>query len=207
MSRIHSLLSFSRIRVPAQILVSLLLSGAPMRFASATTLARMSVAQMGRAATLVVRARCVSSIARWDHDEIWTFTSFAVTDTWKGNAADEIMVRTLGGSAGNVTSHVAGVPVFRPGEEVVLFLEPSPAGGLAVVSWQQGTFRVHRDARTGLDHATQDLSAPVLAVGSSLSSSSSFSTSPSIPPSHRDEIIDNLRHEVEEASQEMEKRP
>jgi hypothetical protein len=201
------LLSFSRIQARAQILVLLLLLGTPMRFASATTLARMSVEQMSRVATLVVRARCAGSTARWDHGEIWTFTAFTVTDTWKGNAAEEIAVRTPGGSAGNVTSHVAGVPVFRPGEDVVLFLEPSPAGGLAVVSWQQGTFRVHRDARTGRDHATQDLSAPVLAVGSSLSSSSSSLTSPSLLPFNRDETIEQLRREVDEASPAMEKRP
>jgi hypothetical protein len=198
MSGIQSLVSLSRTKVPAQILVLILLPGAPVRFASATTLARMSVAQMSHAATLVVRARCVSGIARWDDREIWTFTAFAVTDTWKGNAADEITVRTLGGTVGNVTSHVAGVPVFRPGEEVVLFLEPSPAGGLAVVSWQQGTFRVHRDARTGRYHATQDISAPVLGVGSSPAL---------VLPFNRDETIDDLQYEVEEGSPAMEKRP
>jgi hypothetical protein len=205
MPGIQSLLSFSWAKAAEQIFVLLLLLGAPMRAASATTLARMSVAQMSRTASLVVRARCISSAARRDQGEIWTFTLFAVKDTWKGNAADEIAVRTLGGSVGNITSHVAGVPVFRPGEEVVLFLEPSPAGGLAVVSWQQGTFRVRRDARTGRDHATQDLSAPVLAVGPSLSSS--LSTLSSVLPFNRDETVDQLRYEVEEASQSMEKQP
>jgi hypothetical protein len=52
--------------------------------ARSTTMVRMSVAQLAHAAPLVVRARCVTNSTAWDHGEIWTFTSFAVEETWKG---------------------------------------------------------------------------------------------------------------------------
>ena len=49
-----------------------------------------------------------------------------------------------------------GVPRFEPGEEVILFLEPTPRGDFSVTSWAQGTLRIRRDPRTGEENATQD---------------------------------------------------
>jgi hypothetical protein len=130
------------------------------RVANSTTLARMSVAQMAHAAKLVVRARCVSNSTSWDAGEIWTFTTFAVDETWKGthpeNSNQYLTVRMLGGTVGNLTSVVSGVPRFAPGEEVVLFLEPTSRGDFSIVSWVQGTFRVHHDLRSTQQIAVQD---------------------------------------------------
>ena len=60
---------------------------------------------------------------------------------------------------GQLTSHVAGVPRFQPGEEVVLFLQPTSRGDLSVASWQQGTFRVRREPLSGAETVTQDTAA------------------------------------------------
>jgi hypothetical protein len=128
----------------------------------ATTLERMSLAKMAQTAPLIIRARCLANSTAWDAGEIWTFTSFAIEETWKGappGAAAQITVRLLGGSVGNLTSAVSGVPRFHPGEEVILFLEPTPRGDFSIVSWVQGTFRIHRDPRTGEEIAVQDTAA------------------------------------------------
>jgi hypothetical protein len=130
--------------------------------ASATTLERMSVAKMTQAAELVVRAQCVANATGWDGGEIWTITSFAVEDSWKGapsDAAQQLTVRLLGGSVGNLSSTVSGVPHFRPGEEVILFLQATARGDYSIVSWVQGTFRIHRDARSGAEIVVQDTAA------------------------------------------------
>jgi hypothetical protein len=130
--------------------------------ATATTLERMSVAKMSQTAHLIVRGRCLANSAAWDAGEIWTFTTFAVEDTWKGappGAAAQLTVRLLGGSAGNLTSTVSGVPRFRAGEEVILFLEPTARGDFSIVSWIQGTFRIRRDMRTGEEIVVQDSTA------------------------------------------------
>src|SRR3984957_584429 len=127
--------------------------------ASATTLERMSVAKMTQNAQLVVRAQCPANSVAWDGGEIWTFTSFEVEDSWKGaptGAAQQVTVRLLGGSAGNLTSTVSGVPRFRPGEEVILFLQPAARGDFSIVSWVQGTFRIHRDTRNRAEIVVQD---------------------------------------------------
>ncbi len=127
--------------------------------AGATTLARMSVAQMSRAAQVIVRAQCQGNTTGWDAGDIWTFTTFEVEEVWRGEAPAQISVRLLGGRAGNLTSSVAGIPRFQPGEEVVLFLERTERGDFSIVSWEQGTFRIRRDIRTGEESATQDTAA------------------------------------------------
>lgn len=138
------------------------LQGAAALSASATTLERMSVAKMTQVAQLVVRARCVTNSSAWHDGEIWTFTSFTVEDAWKGapsGAAQRLTVRLLGGSVGNLSSTVSGVPRFRPGEEVILFLQPTARGDYSIVSWVQGTFRIHRDGRSGVEIVVQDTAA------------------------------------------------
>jgi len=123
---------------------------------TATTLARMSVTQMSQIAPVIVRARCLANSTRWDAGDIWTFSTFAVEEIWKGSVSARITVRLLGGTAGNLTSTIDGIPRFRPGETVVLFLEPTSRGDLSVLSWQQGTFRVRLSPRGAQEIVTQD---------------------------------------------------
>ena len=121
-----------------------------------TTLAHMSIAKLTHASSLILRAHCVENSTAWDAGEIWTFTTYEPTEVWKGSAQSRVRVRLLGGRLGNLTSNVSGVPRFRAGEDVVLFLAPTPRGDFSVVSWVQGTFRIHHDQRTGEDTVTQD---------------------------------------------------
>ncbi len=139
--------------IAAAVLATLAALGAT---AGATTLARMSVAQMSRAAQVIVRGQCEGNATGWDAGEIWTFTTFRVEEVWRGEAPAQISVRLLGGRAGDLTSSVAGIPRFRPGEEVVLFLERTRRGDFSIVSWEQGTFRIRHDIRTEEESATQD---------------------------------------------------
>lgn len=125
----------------------------------ATTLVRMSLEEMTSAAQAVARVRCISNQTRWEDSEIWTFTSFEVTEAWKGSLPRRITVRLLGGRIDHLISTVPGVPRFRPGEEVVLFLEPSRAGSFSVIGWAQGTFRIHRASPGGPQNATEDTSS------------------------------------------------
>jgi hypothetical protein len=124
--------------------------------ARATTIERMPLEKMSRMAKVIVRARCTGNSTSQNAGEIWTLTNFAVEQVWRGTAPAQITVRLLGGRVGNLTSSVSGVPRFRAGEEVLLFLEPTSRGDFSVVSWEQGTFRIRRDPATGQESATQD---------------------------------------------------
>lgn len=125
----------------------------------ATTLMRMSLAQLAASAHEIVRARCLAITTAWDAGEIWTFTTFDVQENWRGSLSGRITVRLLGGKTEKLTSVVSGIPRFRLGEEVVLFLEPTIDGDLSVVSWEQGTFRIGRNIDSGEETVTQDTAA------------------------------------------------
>ena len=145
-----------RTRATLQIVVVSLLLVACCNAVAATSLEKMSIEKMAGAAQMIVRAQCVANAAQWEAGEIWTFTTFEVSESWKGAASQRVTVRLLGGTVGGVTSHVSGVPRFRVGEGVILFLEPTRRADFTVVSWQQGTFRIGRDQRSGVEIVTQD---------------------------------------------------
>lgn len=135
---------------------ALLLLLAPAR---ATTLARLTLDELAGHADAVARVRCTSANAQWIGGAIWTVTRAEVVETLKGSPPAQIEIRLPGGRVGGLATAVDGAPRFRPGEEVFVFLERSPAGGYTVAGWVEGTFRISRDARTGAETVTQDSSA------------------------------------------------
>jgi hypothetical protein len=124
--------------------------------AKATTLARLSFDSLAEHATAIARLRCISSESHWDGGEIWTETRFEVVERNKGALGATVTVRMLGGRAGNFYSRVDGVPAFRTGEEVYLFLWGKPEEPYRVLGWSQGTFRIAHDARSGAERVTQE---------------------------------------------------
>jgi hypothetical protein len=134
--------------------ISLVLAAVPN--ASPTTFVKMSLEQLSAATPLIVRAHCQGSIVSAERGEIWTITSFEVRETWKGSAPAVLRVRLLGGRTAQMTSHVEGVPRFRAGEDVVLFLAPLHRGDYSVAGWAQGTFRIRRGGADASLVVTQD---------------------------------------------------
>jgi hypothetical protein len=131
--------------------------------AHSTTLARLQFAELARESTAVARLRCLGSESRWERGEIWTETRFEVLELEKGLLPGLVTVRMLGGQVEHLHSRVDGVPVFRPGEEVYLFLWGREGEAYSVLGWSQGTFRVAKNPRTGAETVTQDSAAmPVL---------------------------------------------
>lgn len=127
--------------------------------ASATTLARMRFEELAQQATAVARLRCLSTRSFWQNGEIWTDTQFQVVEQAKGALPETAIVRTLGGTLGNLHSRVEETPVFHSGEEAFLFLWGRKGEPMRVLGWSQGTFRIARDTRTGMETVTQDSAA------------------------------------------------
>ncbi len=117
---------------------------------SATTIVPMSVEQLTRAASDVVEAHALHSWTSWNaqHTLIYTYTTFQITRSLKGKAANTFTVKQVGGTADGYTQKVAGVRQFQEGEDALLFLRPSVAadGTLVVVGLMQGNFRMSHTA-------------------------------------------------------------
>ena len=126
-------------------LVSTLVLGA---MAWATSVIPISVEELSRRASMVVEARAMNSWSEWsqDHSMIFTFTRFEVSRSLKGGAVQQVVVRQMGGQVGHTVQRVSGLRSWLPGDESMLFLRPSEAGGgvMSVVGLMQGDFRITR---------------------------------------------------------------
>lgn len=146
-------------RIRMRIVMSLLPAILFLPVLRATTLARLSLDQLAAGSDAVARVRCAGAESHWENGSIWTVATLEVVEAMKGNLPREIAVRLPGGRVGHLTATVDGTPKFKPGDEAVVFLERSPAGGFTVAGWVQGTFRISRDPQTGSETVTQDSSA------------------------------------------------
>lgn len=124
--------------------------------ANATTLVRLPFYKLVENSSAIARVRCVSSVVHFEYGEVWTDTVFEVLQHDKGYLPSRIVVRTPGGRFQHIRSHVDGVPEFRPGEEVFLFLSGHPGAQFRIVGWTQGTFRIRTNVQTGTETVTQD---------------------------------------------------
>lgn len=131
----------------------------------AATLQKLTLDDMTARSTAIVRARALSSSARFVGSTIYTETRFQVLETWKGPSATEVVVSEPGGTVGAVTQNYAGVPRFTPDEEQVLFLWTGPSGRTQVMGLTQGIFRVQGSGATAAVRQERS-SSVVLAPGS-----------------------------------------
>ena len=150
----------TRIRKTILVLFSSLLLPALLFSPSirATTLAKLNLDQIAAGSEAVAHVRCTAAESRWENGSIWTLATVDVLEIMKGNLPDSITIRVPGGRVGHLTATVEATPRFWPGNEAVVFLQRSRAGGFMVAGWAEGTFRISRDPHTGAETVTQDSS-------------------------------------------------
>lgn len=105
-------------------------------------------------ADAIVRGHVVDVRSEWDlsggHRRIVTFVTVAVLETLAGDPApNEIVLRFLGGTVGDVTMHIPGQPQFKPGDEDFLFVQGNGRQWSPLVAVMHGRYPIERDAATG----------------------------------------------------------
>lgn len=109
----------------------------------ATTVQRLHLDDLVRKANTIVVGKATKSRSFWNsnHKLILTTYTLEIQETIKGERSRTVEVTTIGGTVGDVTLQVAGMPSFAPGENAVVFIEY--VGGFAtVVGLEQGKFAV-----------------------------------------------------------------
>lgn len=118
--------------------------------AGATTVQKFSLQDLAKKSETIALARVDDVSARWDdnHKEIYTFITLKVLDGVKGSHKDDVLtIRQLGGTVDKIISYVPGMPEFKRGEEVVVFLSTKDRAGYPwVMGLQQGKYSVSTDA-------------------------------------------------------------
>jgi hypothetical protein len=150
---------------PRLLLAVLLCAGLLAAPVQATTVIERSLPEMGRVSQLVVRGTVVDQQANWtaDHGAIQTTIHLHIKQILKGGSLakpdDIISIVQPGGIVGDRGQLVPGRARFDDGEEVILFLEPSPAveGAWLLERLSASKFTVSKDAK-GVVQAVRDVS-------------------------------------------------
>src|SRR5512146_1484080 len=93
--------------------------------AAATVVIGQDFKSLATDARVILVGRVTALTSQWatDRQGIDTFVSVAVTRYLKGNLGAQVVFRVAGGQIGYLRSVRVGAPVFREGDEVVLFLD------------------------------------------------------------------------------------
>jgi len=73
---------------------------------------------------------------------VYTYVTIRVLDALKGGPGESIELRMLGGTVGDVTLHVSGVPKFRVGERNLFFIEGNGTNFCPLVAVTHGFYPV-----------------------------------------------------------------
>lgn len=122
--------------------------------AHATVLIGADLADVARAARVVVRGRVVAAEGRWtpDHRTVETLVTLEAETYLKGALGGTVAFAVPGGRLGRYRSIVVGAPTFAVGERVVVFLDARGPALPFVVGLGQGVYRIVRlpDGRVDL---------------------------------------------------------
>ena len=74
-----------------------------------------------------------------------TYVTFKVEEVWKGAVGAVTQLEFLGGTIGDTTMEVVGMPTFREGQRSVLFVSPEVRAASPLVGFWHGRMRIERD--------------------------------------------------------------
>src|SRR5215510_16399716 len=91
----------------------------------ATTVERLNLDGLVKKSNRIVIGRVRNSRTYWSSNGKLILTNYTidVQETIKGPAAPTVELTTIGGTIGDITLHVAGMPVFGTDENAVVFVE------------------------------------------------------------------------------------
>jgi hypothetical protein len=125
-------------------------------FAQASTVQKLTFDRLIREADLIVRGQVEEVKTRQASDQrtASTIINVSVDKQFKGPKVSSINIEQPGGSLGDVTLGVAGLPEFSSGEDVILFLKREREGPYKVVGGKQGKFTAR--SQSGSNKVVED---------------------------------------------------
>lgn len=109
-------------------------------FANATTIVMPEDEQLIGKSPVIVEGSVLSTAVVELDGRIVTETVVSVSRALKGNVAETITIREIGGELNGRFTKIFGTPEFANGERVLLFLEPHPQGGYRTMDLFVGKF-------------------------------------------------------------------
>ena len=106
-------------------------------------------------------------ITRGESRAIFTYVTFRIQEILKGtvpasaSADHTVTLEFLGGTVGELTMDVAGMPRFSVGQTELLFVEKNGQHICPLVAMMFGRYRIQRHATTGAEFIARDNGAPL----------------------------------------------
>jgi hypothetical protein len=154
----------------SSLLFFLLLAGlAGASPARATSVIPPSFPELVAEAEAIYRGR-VSRVEarRVEHSDggsvIKTFVTFAVERVLKGPGQTEVTLEFLGGTVGDETLTVTGMPVFAMGDREIVFVQKNGMQLCPLVALMHGRYRVKRDESGAREYVARDNGMPLTNV-------------------------------------------
>ncbi len=145
----------------AQVLSVFAVVAALASSANATLVQAFSLEDLSTFASKVVRARVATIESGWEGSLVFTNVKINIEECFKGPCEEqELTIRVLGGTVGDLVMDVQDVTRYSIDEEVMLFLEPV-GRRWRTTGMAQGKFRIV-DSERGL----MALRAPMTVIGS-----------------------------------------
>lgn len=145
-------------------LAAFMIAGATT-WAVADVAPKWSISELTDFSDAIVSGRVVSVAGGWDPavNTIYTYVVVDVDDVYKGPVGlGRIVIKQLGGLAGDVGLAVADQPTFAAGESVLLYLEARPRDGtLYTSSLWQGKWTIEGDVAVRFEPAGRRSAYPV----------------------------------------------
>ena len=160
----------------------------------ATTLLRYDLETLAVNAERVFVGRCNSAATELIDGRIYTRYRFGVAETVKGDISKEIEIHLPGGTYQERRFHIIGMPIFSPGEELVLFLtERNQLGHAWPVGLGQGRFRIERAGAAKRPRVFQELDGLSFYSAGAASAAKKTSSLPPVQGLPLDEFLARVR--------------
>ncbi len=117
----------------------------------ATVVIPVDLKTLAARAEAIAHGRVIDVRSEWAQAgrQVQTIVTIEVSNYLKGNLGAQVVFRVPGGQIGPYRSVRVGAPVFRSGDEVVVFLAANGPAFPHIVGFHQGVFRVVADPSTG----------------------------------------------------------
>jgi hypothetical protein len=182
--------------------VALFIAGTGFGTARATTVMPPTFEEMTDRAEVIFVGTVIRSRSEWrevgNQRAIFTMVEFAKLETLKGDSRDTITLQFLGGSVGDATLEVGGVPKFRVGDRELLFVQKNGVQVCPIVGMHHGKFGVRKDQKSGREalvrHNGKELrDVAEIGTGEAGPDRSKFSTSTNAGPLSLDDFKAKIR--------------
>lgn len=112
-----------------------------------TTVLKMDLPALVQESDSIVQGQVERVEAQWDEQRktIFTYISVRVLEQLKGEPGQVVLIRQIGGKVGAMNLSILGMPAFRSGEEVILFLKRNTEATYHVVGLSQGKYAIGSD--------------------------------------------------------------